>query len=66
MGSETNLQTPTEPAVFHRRGMDRWTLSDTALRGRRKPDSERCVLVCLLHGTATVVVSPASPKDGAG
>lgn len=60
MGSETN------PDAFHRRRMDRWTLSDTALRGKLKPDSERRVLVCLLCGIATVVVSPASQKDGAG
>lgn len=66
MGSETNLQTLTEPGVFHRRRMDRWTLSDTALRGKLKPDSERHVLVCLLCGIATVVVSPAPQKDGTG
>lgn len=66
MGSGTNLQTPTEADVFHRRRMDRWTLSDTALRGKLKSDSERRVLVCLLCGIATVVVSPASQKDGAG
>lgn len=66
MGSGTNLQTLTEPDVFHTRRMGRWTLSDTALRGELKPDSERHVLVCLLCGIATVVVSPASQKDGAG
>lgn len=66
MGSETNLGAPTEPGVSHRRRMDRWTLSDTALRGKLKLDSERRVLVCLLCGTATAVASPASQKDGTG
>lgn len=66
MGSETNLQALTEPGVSLGRRMDRWTLSDTALRGKLKPDSERHVLVRLLCGTASVVVSPASQKDGTG
>lgn len=44
--------------------MDR--LPDTVLSGKLKPDGERHVLTCLLCGTATVVASPASPKEGTG
>lgn len=61
-GTERNLQTQTKTwCLSKKRDGQTDRPPGTALSRKLKPDSERCVLLCLLCGTATL---PSFSKRG--